>query len=178
MNRQPTLRHRGVQDILIAVVGGLKGFPEAITAAFPETMDQTGIARLIRHAMNLRRWTDRNTAAAVRRPINPAPTADEAARQLDGFMEKWAGKYPSVASAPRLSRGRRDPRLQRRDPEAPLHHQRCGVAAPDAEVDAENQRLFPDRGSRDQADPPSHPAPSRKADAPFGSGSQPAISWR
>ena len=93
------LRNRGVQDILIAVVDGLKGFPEAITAAFPETTVQTCIVHPIRHSMNFCSWKDRKAVAADLRPIYQASTAEEAARQLDGFEEKWAGKYPSIAQA-------------------------------------------------------------------------------
>lgn len=106
------LRNRGVEDILIAVVDGLKGFPEAITAAFPETMVQTcprhghsdqwrahGSIHLIRHSMNFCSWKDRKAVAADLRPIYEAPTAEEAARQLEAFEEKWAGKYPSIAPA-------------------------------------------------------------------------------
>jgi transposase-like protein len=93
------LRNRGVQDILIAVVDGLKGFPEAITAAFPEATVQTCIVHLIRHSMNFCSWKDRRMVAADLRPIYEAPTAEEAARQLDTFEDKWAAKYPSIAPA-------------------------------------------------------------------------------
>jgi putative transposase len=108
------LRNRGVQDILIAVVDGLKGFPEAIIAAFPDTTVQTCIVHLIRHSMNFCSWKDRKARSSGKqspglfsdpphtadlRPIYQAPTAEEAARQLDGFEEKWAGKYPSIAPA-------------------------------------------------------------------------------
>ena len=97
------LRNRGVQDILIAVVDGLKGFPEAITAAFPDTTVQTCIVHLIRHSMNFCSWKDRKAVAADLRPIYEAPTAEEAARRLDDFEGTWAGKYPSIAPAWRLS---------------------------------------------------------------------------
>ena len=115
------LRNRGVQDILIAVVDGLKGakpvlasnrppdglppladrreLPEAITAAFPEMTVQTCIVHLIRHSVNFCSWKDRKAVAADLRPIYEAPTAEEAARQLDAFEEKWAGTYPSIAPA-------------------------------------------------------------------------------
>jgi transposase-like protein len=108
------LRNRGVQDILIAVVDGLKGFPEAITAAFPETTVQTCIVHLIRHSMNFCSWKDRKARSSGKlspgqfsdpphtadlRPIYEAPTAEEAARQLDTFEEKWVGKYPSIVPA-------------------------------------------------------------------------------
>ena len=93
------LRNRGLQDIRIAVVDGLKGFPEAIAAAYPGTMVQTCIVHLIRHSLNFCSWKDRKEVAADLRPIYEAPTAEEAARQLEGFAEKWAGKYPSIAPA-------------------------------------------------------------------------------
>ena len=93
------LRNRGVQDILIAVVDGLKGFPEAITAAFPQTMVQTCIVHLIRHSMNFCSWKDRRAVAADLRPIYEAPTAEEATRQLDAFETIWGTRYPSIAPA-------------------------------------------------------------------------------
>lgn len=100
------LRNRGVQDILIAVVDGLKGFPEAITAAFPETMVQTCIVHLIRHSISFCSWKDRKAVAAGLRPIYEAPTAEEAAHRLDAFQQTWAGnrrfasaKYSSIAPA-------------------------------------------------------------------------------
>ncbi len=93
------LKNRGVQDVLIAVVDGLKGFPEAITAAFPEAMVQTCIVHLARHSLNFCSWKDRKVVAADLRRIYEAATADLAAEELDAFEEKWAGKYPSIAPA-------------------------------------------------------------------------------
>ena len=93
------LRNRGVQDVLIAVVDGLKGFPEAITAAFPEAAVQTCIVHLVRHSLNFCAWKDRKAVAADLRAIYSAATADQAAAALDAFEEKWAGKYASIAPA-------------------------------------------------------------------------------
>ena len=76
---------------------GLKGFPDAITAAFPGTLVQACIVHLIRHSMKFCSRKDRKAVAADPRPIYQAPTAEEAARQLDGFEKNWAGKYPSIA---------------------------------------------------------------------------------
>ena len=92
-------KNRGVQDILIAVVDGLKGFPEAITAAFPETTVQTCIVHLVRHSLNFCSWKDRKMVAADLRRIYAAATADAAAGELNAFEEKWTGKYPSIAPA-------------------------------------------------------------------------------
>jgi transposase-like protein len=93
------LRNRGVQDVLIAVVDGLKGFPEAITAAFPEATVQTCIVHLVRHSLNFCAWKDRKAVAGDLRRIYGAPTAEQAAAELDAFEEKWAGKYASIAPA-------------------------------------------------------------------------------
>ena len=93
------LKNRGVQDILIAVVDGLKGLPEAITAAFPETTVQTCIVHLVRHSLNFCSWKDRKSVAADLRRIYGAATAEQAAGELDAFEEKWAGKYASIAPA-------------------------------------------------------------------------------
>ena len=90
-------KNRGVQDVLIAVVDGLKGFPEAITAAFPDAMVQTCIVHLVRHSLNFCSWKDRKVVAADLRRIYSAPTADLAEAELDAFEEKWAGKYASIA---------------------------------------------------------------------------------
>lgn len=123
------LRNRGVQDILIAVVDGLQGFPEAITAAFPETMIQTCIVHLIRHSMNFCSWKDRKAVAVDLCPIYEAPTAEEAARQLDVFEEKMGRKIPVHRPGLAQDMGRGHPvlRLQRRDPEDNLHHECRGV---------------------------------------------------
>ncbi len=62
------LRHRGVADVLIAVVDGLRGFPEAINAVFPDTQVQTCIVHLLRHALSFASWKDRRElVAALRR---------------------------------------------------------------------------------------------------------------
>lgn len=93
------LRNRGVQDVLIAVVDGLKGFPEAITAAFPQATVQTCIVHLVRHSLNFCAWKDRKAVAADLRQIYQAPTADQAAVALDAFEAAWGEKYASVAPA-------------------------------------------------------------------------------
>ncbi len=93
------LRNRGLQDILIAVIDGLKGFPEAITAAFPETTVQTCIVHLVRHSLNFCSWKDRRAVAADLRKISEAASAGIAAEKLDAFEAAWGEKYPSIAPA-------------------------------------------------------------------------------
>jgi len=94
------LRNRGVQDILIAVVDGLKGFPEAIQAVFPQTEVQTCIVHLVRHSLNYCGWQDRKLVAAELRTIYRATTAEEALQHLEHFAAgKWGQKYPTIVAA-------------------------------------------------------------------------------
>jgi len=93
------LRNRGVQDILIAVVDGLKGFPDAINSAFPETMVQTCIVHLVRHSLNFCSWKDRKAVAARLREVYSAETAEAARDALEEFDAEWGRQYPSIAQA-------------------------------------------------------------------------------
>ncbi len=91
------LKTRGVGDILIAVVDGLKGFPEAINAVFPKTVVQTCIVHLIRHSMNFAAWKDRKPVAAALRAVYRAKNAEVAAVALDAFEAgPWGKKYPAI----------------------------------------------------------------------------------
>jgi putative transposase len=92
------LRNRGVKDILIAVVDGLKGFPEAINAAFPQTLVQTCIVHLLRNGLAYVSWQDRKHVVAALKPIYQAPTADAALLALDAFEAgPWGQKYAAIA---------------------------------------------------------------------------------
>jgi putative transposase len=93
------LRNRGVQDILIAVVDGLKGFPAAINSAFPETTVQTCIVHLVRHSLNFCSWKDRKAVAAKLRDVYSAETAEAAREALEAFDDEWGKQYPSIAQA-------------------------------------------------------------------------------
>jgi putative transposase len=91
------LRNRGVKDILIAVVDGLKGFPEAINAGFPQTLVQTCIVHLLRNSLAYVSWQDRRQVVAAMKPIYQAPTADAALLALDDFEAGPCGKkYPAI----------------------------------------------------------------------------------
>src|SRR6202522_2482429 len=79
------LKARGVNDILIAVVDGLKGFPEAINAAFPQTQVQTCIVHLMRNSLSFVSWADRKQVVAALKPIYQAVNTDAAAEALDAL---------------------------------------------------------------------------------------------
>jgi putative transposase len=97
------LKTRGVQDILIAVVDGLKGFPEAIGAAFPETIVQTCIVHLIRSSLAFVSWKDRKAIMPDLRAIYRAENAEAAQERLAEFEAKWGSRYPAVGQAWRRS---------------------------------------------------------------------------
>ena len=92
------LRNRGVQDILIAVVDGLKGFPQAIEAAFPQTQVQTCIVHLLRHSMSFASYKDRKAVAAALKAIYTAIDTTAAEAALSEFEQSnLATKYPAIA---------------------------------------------------------------------------------
>lgn len=94
------LRNRGVEDVLLAVVDGLKGFPDAIVAVFPETMVQTCIVHLLRHSLDFVSYKDRKPVAAALREIYKALDAEAGAAALDGFEAgAWGRKYPAIVQS-------------------------------------------------------------------------------
>ena len=93
------LQARGVGDILIAVVDGLTGFPDAIGTVFPRTAVQTCIVHLIRNSMAFVSWKDRKRVMPGLKAIYRAESAAAAAAQLDAFEAEWGSRYPAVAPA-------------------------------------------------------------------------------
>lgn len=93
------LRGRGVQDILVALVDGLTGFPEAIAAAFPRTHVHQCVVHLVRQSLAYVGWKERKAVAAQLRPIYQAATEEAALAALDAFAESPAGqRLPMVAA--------------------------------------------------------------------------------
>ncbi len=94
------LRNRGVGDILIAVVDGLKGFPEAINAAFPATVVQTCIVHLLRNSMGFASWKDRKPIAQALRAVYRAETQEAGLAALEAFEQgPWGRRYPAIAQS-------------------------------------------------------------------------------
>jgi putative transposase len=91
------LKNRGVEDVLIAVVDGLKGFPDAITAVFPQAQVQTCIVHLIRNSLEFVSYKDRKAVAAALKEIYRAKDADAGAAALDAFAKgEWGLRYPAI----------------------------------------------------------------------------------
>jgi len=90
------LRNRGVQDIFIACVDGLKGFPEAIETIFPYTQVQLCIVHMVRNSLRYVSWKQRKDVATDLKTIYQAPTADQAEMELMAFEEKWDKTHPTI----------------------------------------------------------------------------------
>ena len=94
------LRNRGIQDILVAVVDGLKGFPKSINATFPETVVQTCIVHLLRHSMNFASWKDRKHVARALKAVYRAGDAEAGLAALaEVEAGPWGEKYPAIAQS-------------------------------------------------------------------------------
>jgi putative transposase len=91
------IRNRGVKDIFIACVDGLKGFPEAIEAVYRQTQVQLCIVHLVRHSLNYVSYKQRREAACDLRPIYTAATEEAAEMALDGFASKWDATHPTIS---------------------------------------------------------------------------------
>ena len=93
------LKARGVNDMLIAVVDGLKGFPEAITSVFAQTIVQTCIVHLIRNSLAFVSWKDRKAILPAIKAIYRAENADTARLRLDEFEAEWGKRYSPIGQA-------------------------------------------------------------------------------
>lgn len=93
------LKNRGVQDIYIACVDGLKGFPEAIEALFPKTEVQLCIVHMIRNSLRFVSWKDRKSVAADLKAVYQAVTEEQAQMRLSEFARKWDTKYPTISKS-------------------------------------------------------------------------------
>ena len=103
------LQNRGVSDIFIACVDGLKGFSEAIESVFPETITQVCIVHQIRNSLTYISYKDRKQVAADLKPIYNAVSEDEALFALEEFAEKWDSKYPIISKSWRANWSRINP---------------------------------------------------------------------
>lgn len=90
------LRQRGVQDIYVACMDGLKGLPEAVNAAFPKTLTQLCIVHLVRASLRYVASGDAKAVVAALKCIYQSATAEEAAGEMDAFEQAWGTKYKAV----------------------------------------------------------------------------------
>ena len=93
------LKNRGVNDVFIACVDGLTGFPEAIQSVFPQTQVQLCIVHLVRNSLNFVSYKDRKAIAKDLKSVYRAPTLEAAETALAEFAEAWDDKYPMISKS-------------------------------------------------------------------------------
>ena len=91
------LKNRGVKDVLVTCVDGLKGFPDAIAAVFPKTQVQLCIVHMVRNSLAFVAWKDRKEVVTDLKAIYHSVTVEEAEKELDAFASKWDDKYPRIS---------------------------------------------------------------------------------
>ena len=99
LNVLTELQNRGVKDILIACVDGLKGFPDAINTAFPDTQIQLCIVHMVRNSMKFVPWKDYKAVTRDLKQIYQSATEEEALLALEEFGERWDEKYPQISKS-------------------------------------------------------------------------------
>ena len=97
LNVLTELQNRGVKDILIACVDGLKGFPDAINTAFPDTHIQLCIVHMVRNSIRYVPWKDYKAVTTDLKQIYQSVTEEEALVALDQFSQRWDEKYPQIS---------------------------------------------------------------------------------
>lgn len=97
LNVLTELQNRGVKDILIACVDGLKGFPDAINTAYPDAQIQLCIVHMVRNSVKYVPWKDYKAVAAGLKRIYQSVTEEEALLALEQFAEQWDAKYPQIS---------------------------------------------------------------------------------
>ena len=93
------LKNRGVKDMFIACVDGLKGFPEAIESVYPETQVQLCVVHMVRNSLRFVPWKDKKAVVADLKTIYTATNAEVAKENLNAFRTKWNEKYPTIADS-------------------------------------------------------------------------------
>ncbi|UEM38678.1 IS256 family transposase [Pectobacterium aquaticum] len=93
------LKNRGLQDILIACVDGLKGFPDAINSVYPQTHIQLCIIHMVRNSLKYVSWKDYKAVTGGLKTVYQAPTEEAALMALDTFAGLWDDKYPQISKS-------------------------------------------------------------------------------
>ncbi|HAI8287844.1 TPA: IS256 family transposase [Escherichia coli] len=93
------LKNRGLQDILIACVDGLKGFPDAINSVYPQTHIQLCIIHMVRNSLKYVSWKDYKAVTSGLKAVYQAPTEEAALMELDAFADAWDDKYPQISKS-------------------------------------------------------------------------------
>jgi putative transposase len=103
LNVLTELKNRGLQDILVACVDGLKGFPEAIEAVYPQTRVQLCIVHMVRNSLRYVSWKDYKAVTTGLKSIYQAPTEQAALQSLEEFAHIWDSRYPQISRSWRMN---------------------------------------------------------------------------
>ena len=122
LNVLTELKNRGLNDILIACVDGLKGFPEAINAVYPETQIQLCIVHMVRNSLRFVAWKDYKAVTRDLKQVYRAATEEGALQALDAFGKEWDARYPQSQLAGKLAEYCHLLRVPGGDPQGYLHH--------------------------------------------------------
>ncbi|TYL42683.1 IS256 family transposase [Dickeya sp. ws52] len=99
LNVLTELKNRGLQDILIACVDGLKGFPDAINSVYPQTHIQLCIIHMVRNSLKYVSWKDYKGVTSGLKAVYQSPTEEAALMALDKFSDVWDEKYPQISKS-------------------------------------------------------------------------------
>lgn len=99
LNVLTELKNRGLQDILIACVDGLKGFPDAINSVYPQTHIQLCIIHMVRNSLKYVAWKDYKAVTSGLKTVYQAPTEEAALMEVDSFADAWDDKYPQISKS-------------------------------------------------------------------------------
>lgn len=91
------MKNRGLQDIFIACVDGLKGFPDAINAVYPQTRIQLCIVHMVRNSLKYVSWRDYKAVTGGLKAVYQAPTEEAALAALEAFADNWDERYPQIS---------------------------------------------------------------------------------
>ncbi len=97
LNVLTELKNRGLNDILIACIDGLKGFPDAINTVYPETRIQLCIVHMVRNSLRFVSWKDYKAVTRDLKAVYQAPTEEAALQALEAFSAAWDGRYPQIS---------------------------------------------------------------------------------
>ena len=150
------LKQRGVNDILICCVDGLKGFPEAIEAIYPQTVVQTCIVHLIRHSLKYVPRREREQVARDLKPVYTAVNADAAQAALEAFDQKWGTRFPVITNAWLNAWEHVTPFLAFPDEVRRVIYTTNAIEALNRQLQEgdQDERTLPQRGRRQEADLP------------------------
>ncbi|EGB0937272.1 IS256 family transposase, partial [Escherichia coli] len=97
LNVLTELKNRGLNDILIACVDGLKGFPDAINTVYPEARIQLCIVHMVRNSLRFVSWKDYKAVTRDLKAIYQAPTEEAGQQALEAFASAWDSRYPQIS---------------------------------------------------------------------------------